>query len=110
MVSQNKSDVELKDTFLADVNDHFLHIDMDHHSCLVTDEDQKSYLDTVKDQISMSDGPVFKRKLREITFRLWNYLSLNIRKIKRSYYFVLKLSVVETEKFHVCYFMKMIYQ
>ena len=64
------SDVELKLIYLADVNDHFLHSDGDMHSyfvdkerqsCLNTDEDYKSHLDTVQDQSSMSDAPVRKQ-------------------------------------------------
>jgi hypothetical protein len=39
------SDVELKDTFLADVNDHLLHSDGD-MSRYVIDKEQKACLDT----------------------------------------------------------------
>ena len=51
---------------LADVNDHFLHrhgdmhsyfIDKEHKSCLNTDEDNQSHLDTVPDQRSMGHDP-----------------------------------------------------
>jgi hypothetical protein len=52
---------------LADVNDHFLHsdgdmhsyfIDKEHKSCLNTDEDNKSHLETVQDQRSMGHATV----------------------------------------------------
>jgi hypothetical protein len=52
---------------LANVNDHLLHsdgdisyyfIDKEQKSCLDTDEDETSHLETVQDQRSMSDGPV----------------------------------------------------
>ena len=52
---------------MADVNDHFLHsdgdmhsyvIDKEHKSCLNTDEDNISHLDTVQDQRSMGHDPV----------------------------------------------------
>ena len=55
--------------FLAEVNDHLLHIDGDmfryfidkeHKSCLDTNEDKASHLETIQDQRSMSDGPVIK--------------------------------------------------
>ena len=53
---------------LTDVNDHILHrhgdmhsnfIDKEHKSCLNTDEDNQSHLDTVPDQRSMGHDPFF---------------------------------------------------
>ena len=58
-----------KTMFLAEVSDHLLHshgdisryfIDKEHKSCLNTDEDKVSHLETIQDQRSMSDGPFIK--------------------------------------------------
>jgi lipopolysaccharide biosynthesis protein len=62
--------------FLAEVNDHLLHsdgdmsryfIDKEHKSCLDTDEDKVSNLETIQDQRSMSDGPVIKPTKRYVS-------------------------------------------
>jgi hypothetical protein len=40
---------------------HSYFVDKERKSCLNTDEDYKSHLDTVQDQRSMSDAPVLKQ-------------------------------------------------
>ena len=67
-------------------------IDKEHKSCLDTDEDWKSHLDTLQDQWSMSDGPVLKQTIRYVDNDLLTREHLLVRRRKNSHYLVLKYS------------------
>ena len=110
------SDVELKDTFFTDVNEHFLHsdgnmsrysIDEEQHSFLDADGDCEIHLDTVQDQRSMRDGPFLKQTIRYVGIELLTRERLiSEQKEELALPCSKLLSVEAAEKAHVCYFMK----
>jgi hypothetical protein len=102
--------------FLAEVNDHLLHsdgdmsryfIDKEHKSCLDTDEDTASHLETIQDQRSMSDGPVIKPTKRYVSNDLLTKEQLiSVQKKELVLPCSKSFSVEEAENVNVCYFMK----
>ena len=102
--------------FLADVNDHLLHsdgdmsrycIDKEHTSCLDTDEDKASHLETIQHQRSMSDGPVIKPTKRyDSNDLLTREQLISAQKEELVLPCSKSFSVEEAENVNDCYFMK----
>jgi hypothetical protein len=82
-------------------------IDEEENSCLDTDEDCKFHLDTVQDQRSMRDGPVFKEAIRYVDIELLTR-ERRISALKEELVLPYSklFSVESAEKVHVCYLMK----
>ena len=82
-------------------------IDKEKQSCLDTDEDYASYVETVQNQRSMSDGPVLKPTLRYVSNDLLireQLISAQKEELVLPCY--RSFLVEEAENVHVCYFMK----